>query len=213
MRWAGCEGRSTLLVPRLDAAYAVWMGEIKSCAFFKKRYFVDACAYTDELTSSLAEALVRSPGVVRVLFGTNSDSGANLFEVLPPLLDAPGFQLPPDAVLEKESLYEIAAECRVTKSADEIDLMRYVSWVSSMAHASVCRLARSRPSRLVPCVRSYSCRQLRLTPLACPQPPSPSRSLPFLESSFGATVVFAAARHRRPPPPPANAARHCCAFR
>ena len=130
-------GKATLLVPRLDPSYAVWMGAIKSCAHFRNRYFVDACVYTDELTSALAEALGRSPGPVHVLSGTNSDSGANLFEKLPVL--PTGFKLPEGAKLERDVLYEVAAECRVAKSDDEVDLMRYVSWVSSMAHASVMR--------------------------------------------------------------------------
>ena len=131
------EGRATLLIPRLDPSYAVWMGEIKSCAYFRRRYFVDACVYSDELGATLEDALAHSPGPVHVLSGTNSDSGSNLFDVLPVL--PADFSLPANAKLDKASLYEIAAECRVIKSADEIDLMRYVSWVTSMAHASVMR--------------------------------------------------------------------------
>ena len=130
-------GRATLLVPKLDASYAVWMGEIKSCSQFQRRYFVDACAYTDALPAVLKQTLESSPGPVHVLSGTNSDSGADLFVTLPVL--PVGSALPPGASFDKTMLYEAAAECRVAKSAEEIELMRYVSWVSSAAHASVMR--------------------------------------------------------------------------
>ena len=47
-------GRATLFMPRLDAAYAVWMGEILSCEHYRARYGVDAVRYVDELEGALA---------------------------------------------------------------------------------------------------------------------------------------------------------------
>ena len=133
--WALIElpsGRTTLLIPRLAPAYAVWMGAILPPEHFRKQYHVDACGFTDEVSATLSAALAASPGPVRVLDGSNSDSDLNLATILPT-----AEAIPAGATVDAESLYDVAAECRVCKSADEIDLMRYVSWVSSCAHASV----------------------------------------------------------------------------
>jgi len=146
--WATIElpsGHSTLFVPRLPAEYAVWMGEIKSAASFRERYRVDAAAYTDELQASVAMSLQKcaaaprlkpsdAPPAVYTLSGTNSDSGTNLAKVLPA---ADG--VPKGARVVDDRVYEILAECRTTKSAAELELMRYVSWITSVAHVEVMR--------------------------------------------------------------------------
>jgi len=67
-----------------------------------------------------------------VLAGTNSDSGLDISSVLP---TSEG--VPEGAIVDAASLYNIAAECRVCKSAEEVEVMRYAAWVSSRAHASV----------------------------------------------------------------------------
>ena len=72
-------GRTTLFMPRLDAAYAVWMGEILSCEHYRARYGVDAVRYVDELEAALAETI----GHVHVMKGKNSDSGLDLADALP----------------------------------------------------------------------------------------------------------------------------------
>jgi len=136
--WAYIElpsGRSTLFIPRLGPEYAVWMGEIKPPEHFRDYYGVDTVRYVDELQGAVADAAGSSP--IHVLAGTNSDSGLDLSKVLP-VDDG----LPKGARVDTSVLYNLAAECRVTKSAEEIEVMRYAAWVSSCAHASVMRDAK-----------------------------------------------------------------------
>ena len=149
-------GRATLFVPRLAPEYAVWMGAIKPPGQFKARYRVDACDYTDRVAEVLASTVLGSGGEggssgggdghgkIYVLAGENTDSGLDIAKVLPVSSVADGGVIPSECVtrVDRAALYEIAAECRVVKSADEIDLMRYVAWVASCAHASVMRDAR-----------------------------------------------------------------------
>ena len=131
-------GRSTLFVPRLGPEYAVWMGAITPPASFRQQYGVDECRYVDELGAAVEAAA--SSGPVHVLAGRNSDSGLDLSRELPITSEhVPAAVLPR---LDSSALYDVAAECRVRKCADEIELMRYVSWVSSIAHASVMREAK-----------------------------------------------------------------------
>jgi len=141
--WATIElpsGRATLFVPRLPAEYAIWMGEVKSAEAFRDAYRLEAAAYTDQLQARVAEALracaeeAARPAAVYTLSGTNSDSGADLASVLP---TAEG--VPPGATVEADKVYEVLADCRTTKSEGELDLLRYVSWITSMAHVEVMR--------------------------------------------------------------------------
>lgn len=144
--WATIElpsGRSTLFVPRLAPEYAVWMGEIKSAESFQRRYQVDAACYTDEVSSVVKTSLKEcaSPGgdaaAVYTLSGTNSDSGSNIASSLP---TATG--VPPEATVVDDVLYDILADCRTRKSESELELMQYVSWVTSAAHVEVMREVR-----------------------------------------------------------------------
>ena len=118
--------------PVMSSMYSVWMGKLHPPEHFRQRYHVDACGFADEVAATVRAALASSPGPVHVLQGTNSDSGLDHAAVLPT-----HEAMPPGITAKCDALYEIAAECRVTKSAGEIDVMRYVSWVSSCAHASV----------------------------------------------------------------------------
>ncbi len=66
--------------------------------------------------------------------GKNSDSGVDISQVH----DAGG-AAPVGASIRRDVLFNVLAECRVTKSAGELDLMSYASWISSMAHVDVMR--------------------------------------------------------------------------
>ena len=123
-------GRTTLFIPKLEPEYAIWMGKIETPDSFRRRYGVDACCFVEELKNAVAAI----SGPIYVLSGTNTDSGLNLAEELPT-----DEALPDGVSLDTSTLYNIAAECRVHKSADEVEVMRYVAWVSSCAHASVMR--------------------------------------------------------------------------
>ena len=166
-------GRATLLIPRLAPEYAVWMGKLLT-EQFRTRYHVDACSFTDDLTPTLESAINTSAGPVHIMSGVNSDSDLNIAEVLP-VHDS----IPPGMIVDSTALYAIAAECRVLKSADEIDIMRYVAWVSSAAHASV--MADTRPGMM-----EYQLEALFLFHCACTSPP---RAIGLLPSPVAACVL------------------------
>ncbi len=71
---------------------------------------------------------------VHVLSGKNSDSGVDISKVHDAAAAAPV-----GAAVCHDVLFNVLAECRVTKSAGELDLMSYASWISSMAHVDVMR--------------------------------------------------------------------------
>ena len=71
---------------------------------------------------------------VHVLSGQNSDSGVDISKVHDAAAGAPV-----GAKICRDLLFNVLAECRVTKSAGELDLMSYASWISSMAHVDVMR--------------------------------------------------------------------------
>ena len=130
-------GRTSLFIPRLDPSYAIWMGEIKTPNAFRQKYRVDAVLYADELKAAVAAAAAAAadtgtPLPVHTLCGTNSDSGEDIGRALPA---ADG--LPAGCAPREEVLYATLAECRVLKSAAELQVMAYVSWLSSMAHVEV----------------------------------------------------------------------------
>ncbi len=66
--------------------------------------------------------------------GKNSDSGVDISQVHDAAAAAPA-----GASIRRDVLFNVLAECRVTKSAGELDLMSYASWISSMAHVDVMR--------------------------------------------------------------------------
>ena len=68
--------------------------------------------------------------------GVNTDSGADLGAVL-----GVASGVPAGAETHEGALYEAIAECRVVKSAAELEVMRYASYVSSDAHVEVMRAA------------------------------------------------------------------------
>lgn len=42
-------GKTVLFIPRLPDDYAIWMGKLKACEDFKKKYEVDEVFYVDEV--------------------------------------------------------------------------------------------------------------------------------------------------------------------
>ena len=127
-------GRATLFVPRLPAEYATWMGEIKPCAWFREHYAVDACHYVDELG-----AVLRAGGARKLLLleGVNTDSGNSARPAAVPAGgDGEAFEV------DRSALFAPLVECRVVKTAREIDLLRHVCGVSAAAHEQVMRRVR-----------------------------------------------------------------------
>ena len=139
---AGCYGaislpdaRATLFVPKLGEDYEVFCGAYPPPSDFLERYGVEEVRYVEELPAWLAEQL-GTDQALHLLCGLNSDSGN--FAVPASFAGDERFEAQRDVA----SLFVAAAESRVTKSQAEVEVMRYVNWVSSMAHVEVMRAAR-----------------------------------------------------------------------
>lgn len=124
-------GVATLFVPRLPEFYATWMGRIISLDEFKAMYEVDEARYVDELDVFFEKA---APKLILTLSGLNTDSG---------LCSKPAhFEGIEKYVVNCDLLHPIIAECRVLKSPEEIEILRYVAKVSSDAHIKVMQFMR-----------------------------------------------------------------------
>ncbi|XP_015584879.1 xaa-Pro dipeptidase isoform X2 [Cephus cinctus] len=121
-------GTSILFFPRLPAEYAVWQGKLHSLEDFKKRYAVDETYYTDQIAQVLSD---KQAALLLTLYGRNTDSGNTAREAV---FDGIGqFQV------DNNLLFPEIAECRVIKSSQEIEVLRYVVKISSEAHKAVMR--------------------------------------------------------------------------
>ncbi|XP_037817170.1 xaa-Pro dipeptidase-like [Lucilia sericata] len=124
-------GESVLFVPRLPEEYATWMGRLLSLEEFKAMYEVDRVLYADELNAFFEKA---APKLILTLSGLNTDSG---------LRSKPAsFEGIEKFVVNCDILHPIIAECRVLKSPEEIEVLRYVAKVSSDAHIKVMKFMR-----------------------------------------------------------------------
>lgn len=126
-------GKTTLFVPKLPDEYRIWCGAIYPPEHFRLSYAVDEVVYTEDISTWIHEKL--SGHKLHVMNGVNSDSG----------LTAKAARFEGDEDLwsnghvEDAVLYNLLAQCRVTKSQEEIDVMRYVANVASNAHVAVMR--------------------------------------------------------------------------
>ncbi|XP_071564300.1 xaa-Pro dipeptidase isoform X2 [Temnothorax nylanderi] len=125
------EGTSLLFVPRLSPEYAIWQGKLHTLDDFKERYGVDEVYYTDEIASVL---LKKDAKYMLLLKGENSDS-----RLMKPQADFDDIKKIPS---DNEVLHPEIAELRVTKTPEEIEVMRYVVKISSEAHKAVMRSVR-----------------------------------------------------------------------
>jgi Xaa-Pro dipeptidase len=121
-------GRSVLFIHRLHPDYAIWDGALLPPSHYVQRYGVDECFYADELVAWLEK---RKPEVVHVLGGTNSDSGTSVSGATFDGSDKFPFD-------RRYALRELS-ECRVIKTPEEIELLRWLCRVSSDAHVAVMR--------------------------------------------------------------------------
>jgi len=129
-------GKSFLFVPKLPESYQVWMGPLKSKEWFRKRYRVDRVEYVENMFSTLVEENEQKDFSIHALRGINTDSGLKVQE----FKDTKVFQEQFSKVkVNYETLYDVVVESRLIKSRHEIDLMRFVSDVSSDAHMIVMR--------------------------------------------------------------------------
>jgi len=121
--------KSILFIERLPQEYAVWMGEIYPTTHFKNLYEVDEVKYSDEIADYLKNELKTK--VIYTMKGLNSDSGSYFKEATFKGID--NFRV------DNGRLFPLLRECRVIKSEDELNVLRYVNKVSSRAHMEVMR--------------------------------------------------------------------------
>ncbi|HSP07655.1 MAG TPA: aminopeptidase P family protein [Acidobacteriota bacterium] len=121
-------GRATLFMPRLPEAYAVWMGRIHPPEHFQAVYEVDEVHYADELQAALAGMM---PDVLLLLHGRNTDSDLTTRPA-----EFPGIE---NFKTDLHILHPEIVECRVIKSEEEIELLRWINGVASAAHIEVMR--------------------------------------------------------------------------
>ena len=128
-------GKATLFVPKLPEEHAVWLGTIPTLDVFKSKYGVDDVLYSD--SESIVKEIKRlEPECIHLLSGENTDSGLRMS---PPSLQGLGLQALEDFKIETETLYQALCESRCKKNPEEVELMRYVSKISSRAHVEVMR--------------------------------------------------------------------------
>ena len=107
----------------LPADFAVWMGPILPPSYYKDLYKVDEVLYTDDIPAYFEKF---APEVVYVTKGQNSDSG-NWCK--PAHFD--GIE---KYTIDEEYLFKAIVECRVFKTAKEMEVYRYVAKIGSQAH-------------------------------------------------------------------------------
>jgi len=92
---------------------------------------VDECYYVDEIEKVLTEIGCKT---ILVIHGQNTDSGENHYGAQ--FLGIEKFQV------DLTALFPVIQQCRVIKTAQELDVMRYACKVSAEAHSEVMRKAR-----------------------------------------------------------------------
>jgi len=122
------DGEGVLFAPELGPEFAVWMGKIATKDELSKRYGVPVY-YVSEMG-----AVLQGYDLLLTLQGVNSDSGVDIADALPLKTkeDLMVFRPSPSA-------FRALAECRVTKTAFEIDVLRYATFAASSAHVAVMR--------------------------------------------------------------------------
>lgn len=124
-------GHTTIFIPRLPESYAVWMGPLHSCSTLKNKYEVDDVLYVDEIDKFFTE---KAPSLILTLSGHNTDSDLNAVPATFKGIDKYRQNC--------DILFPVIAECRVIKSAKEIEVLRYVAKVSSDAHKKVMKFVK-----------------------------------------------------------------------
>lgn len=157
-------GRTILFVPNLPDDYATIMGEIRTKAQWKEHYHVDQVRYTDELNDFWQD--FDTSTTVLLLDGVNSDSGKRY----QPATDLPTSNA--SLTFDTSILFPILAEARVSKSPSERQLIRFVTEVTSFAHAYVMRNIKPGDYEYQAeslfrhyCYYNYGCRLVSYTPI------------------------------------------------
>mmetsp|Transcript_880 Transcript_880/g.1900 ORF Transcript_880/g.1900 Transcript_880/m.1900 type:complete len:508 (-) Transcript_880:1149-2672(-) len=126
---------TTLWIPRLPESYSIWMGPITTPEEVRRAYAVDAVRFRDEMEE---EVIHGRQDPLHVLGGKNSDSGKNVMNGMPLTWKN---KLTPGRLVSG-LLFLVMSDLRVFKTDEEIEVMRYVSRISSDAHIHVMKSVR-----------------------------------------------------------------------
>lgn len=134
-------GKATLFIPKLSPEYRIWCGEIHPPSVFAASYAIEEVVYTDDLKQWISGHL--GSGKLYLLHGRNSDSGLypKQVEFFSSNEDFASLTAAGSIDSSDATLFHALSTARVTKSAAEIEVMRYCAWVASQAHVQVMRAA------------------------------------------------------------------------
>ncbi|KAE9553984.1 hypothetical protein FO519_002801 [Halicephalobus sp. NKZ332] len=123
-------GKSILFPPKLAPDFAIWFGKIEPESWFKEKYEVDEVHFNSGTT---IQDVLSNHGAEQVyLLRAYCEDSGNWLE---PSKVATGLKIKQDTT----TLYPIFAECRVTKSDSELEVMRYATKIATDAHKEVMR--------------------------------------------------------------------------
>lgn len=124
--------KSMLFVPRLGVEWELWSGERKSLEYYQKHYQVDEVHYVDEMAEVLHNLGVKN--LLR-LYGLNRDSRNYTTTTCT-------FDGVKKFTVNDSIVHPALVLARSTKTAKELDLMRFVNKKSSEAHIDVMKTMR-----------------------------------------------------------------------
>lgn len=170
-------GTTTLFVPRLPEEYATIMGKIRTPSEWKDLYLMDQVRYLDETVEVIQQQYLSTPATANG--GTNGKRAKKIFLLKGKNSDSGNTYEPPQDIVKKfeahvdvDALFPILADLRVYKSPAELSVLRYVTEVTSFAHAYVMR--NMKPGMMEYqgeslfrhyCYYSYGCRLVGYTPI------------------------------------------------
>ncbi|KYR02984.1 peptidase D [Tieghemostelium lacteum] len=121
------KAESVLVVPNFPQDYAVWFGTIHGKEHWKSIFLVDHVLFPEEMKDWLH---ARGTKTLYTLDGNvNSDSGQSLHK--------PTFAGIDEFTLDNKTAYNDYTECRVIKSAKEMDVIRYAVDATVASHMKV----------------------------------------------------------------------------
>jgi Xaa-Pro dipeptidase len=125
-------GRSILFMPRFSENFAIFMGELSSPKEMKVKYDVEEVRYADEMAHYFKE---HSAAQLLTLRGKNTDSDSLTLEAA-----FPGIT---EFSVDNTLLFPEITECRVIKTEEELEVLRYCNRISSDAHRHIMSHIRS----------------------------------------------------------------------
>ncbi|XP_033754940.1 xaa-Pro dipeptidase-like [Pecten maximus] len=123
--------KSILFPPKLPDSYAVWMGKLLELEDFRVRYGVDEAQWACDIAQVLK---TKAPSVILTLRGMDTDSSNYTREA--------AFDGISEFKLDNIALHPQIMECRVFKTDEELEVLRYSNQLSSEAHKEVMRCIR-----------------------------------------------------------------------